>query len=262
MFLLSLFAPWRTTSSTTNHRPPFDARDPAKLQTELVTEEVSEWLDRGQPYKYQSIDGYSGTGLVIQDVHALPATVWKILLDFDLYPQRISKVSSCTTYSGEGNYSYQHLTLGFRWLSLQLFVQHESHPNVLLWKLDHSKSSDLIESVGYWYVIPHPTREGWSRVTYQVHVTVMEWVPSFVWKFMTKQALTEATKWVKTNSEASKEQTVNLDDPYCDANQECSNPQWTIDPLLPPIGISRYFLVSSVMGLLFFNTYLYFSHYR
>jgi hypothetical protein len=281
-------------------RGPFHPKDPSKLQTELMTAEAIESLHHGRPYKVQEIEGYSGTGLLIQDVHAPPITVWQILLDFDEYPARIPKLLACQTYQAieqaRRTFWFTEMTIGSRFFSLNFFVKHEHRlkENVLVWTLDGTKDSDLETSVGYWYVESHPSNEGWSRVTYHLHATLLDWVPSFVWKFMTKQALVEATSWVKTYSEAKyKEERRRANHQTnkqpnlasgtteeketssytCDSNGVCPNNKssststnlFTLESLNsppPPIGVSRYFLVSSVMGLVFFNTYLYFSHYR
>lgn len=261
------------------HHVPFLAvREPAKLQSRLLAnDEVLAILDQGESYHDQTIEGYSGSGIVIQEIHASLATIWKILVDFDKYPQRIPKVAACEPYTGMGNYIHQHLTLGYRWLSLHVYVQHElqyspnnnhhNHHHVLLWTLDTMKNSDLEESTGYWYIEDHPTKVGWSRVTYHVHVTLMEWVPSFVWKFMTKQALEEATSWIKKYSEAeerrkttnnSNKQQQQEQNGYCHGGTSyTSTAGCQVDYFgfesssryVPPIGLSRYFLVSSVMGI-------------
>jgi hypothetical protein len=89
-------------------------------------------------------------------------------------------------------------------LKLQFFVNHLHDParNSLTWTLDYSTPSDLDDSVGFWYVVPHPDDPlRRSRVYYSVQVSMFPWVPSFVVDFMSKQALADATAWVKRHSE-------------------------------------------------------------
>lgn len=55
--------------------------------------------------------------------------------------------------------------------------------------------------VGYWCVVPHPTVAGHSRVYYSVDAALPSWVPGFVVTAVTSKALTDATHWVKVESE-------------------------------------------------------------
>ena len=86
---------------------------------------------------------------------------------------------------------------------MTFYVKHLYYPalNSLTWTLDYSKKSDFDDSVGYWYVVPHPDRPGWSRVYYSVAVNMYDWVPKTVVNFMSTKALTDATGWVKKFSE-------------------------------------------------------------
>lgn len=320
------------TDAASLTRAYYHPSDPNSLQEQLLTEEVLDFLHHGRPYKKQeTVDGYSGSGVVIQDVHAPPETIWKIILDFEQYPERIPKFLACQTYDVKKSSSAKQpstysteMTIGFQMLSFNFFVKHSYHgkDGVLLWTLDDSQESELLEeSIGYWLVRSHPSNVGWSRVTYQIDVKLSTWIPSFVSQFMAKQALDEATRWVKKYSEheykeirkrrqhqhkqhhqkqkeqnsrrPSKEKgklpivvskddkspskdndelsmtmtsmttsTTNnglcsslIDGGICHASSELS-------PSTESIGILRYVLVSSVIGLIIFNTYLYFSHYR
>jgi hypothetical protein len=96
------------------------------------------------------------------------------------------------------------MKVGFPLLKLQFFVSHLHDParKSLTWTLDYSARSDLDDSVGFWYVVPHPDDpENASRVYYSVDVRMFSWVPSFVVDFMSRQALVDATAWVKKYSE-------------------------------------------------------------
>jgi hypothetical protein len=147
-------------------------------------------------------------------VHAPTDIVWERILDFDHYADMVPKTVESSNYypqeelQGPNNDTkkviYTQMKVGFPLLKLQFFIRHEYHPalNSLTWTLDYSKTSDLDDSCGYWYVIPHPEKgKDWSRVYYSVDVSMFDWVPSFVVNFMSRQALTEATGWVKKFSE-------------------------------------------------------------
>jgi hypothetical protein len=100
------------------------------------------------------------------------------------------------------------MKVGFPILKLQFFVEHLYDPSQrsMTWTLDYSRKSDLDDSVGFWYVIPHPDRpRDASRVYYSVDVSMFSWVPHFVVEFMSQQALVDATAWVKKYSELAQQ---------------------------------------------------------
>jgi hypothetical protein len=72
------------------------------------------------------------------------------------------------------------------------------------WTLDYSRSSELDDSVGFWYVAKHPTKPNWTRLYYSVEIRVASWVPSFVENYLSKKGLVTATAWVKKESEKQK----------------------------------------------------------
>eukprot|EP01036_Dinobryon_divergens_P029585 gene29585-38706_t len=57
------------------------------------------------------------------------------------------------------------------------------------------------DNVGHWQVMPHPTKEGWSRVLYSCRLKLPNWIPDLVVSFLLKSAAIEATTWVKVESE-------------------------------------------------------------
>ena len=178
-------------------------------------------------------------------------------------------------------------------LKLQFYVKHEYQPqqNSLTWTLDYSKKSDFNDSCGYWYVIPHPDNPQWTRVYYSVEVSMFEWVPTFVVNFMSKQALTEATGWVKKYSELqynkqgsvltgtdSKQQqqqqqqqkhqkwwsptgkSLEEDEKTCaSTDDECSMEFHHTKFVSHQVGVQRYVLLTAVVILLFYNVHLFFS---
>lgn len=160
-------------------------------------------LRTGKPYQTQIADGTSGgRGLVVQDVQAPTSIVWDRILDFGSYPKMVPKTVESAVYKKSGNQIFVRMKVGFPMLKLQFFIKHDHVPSKhsLTWTLDYSKKSDLDDSVGYWYVVPHPERGDWSRVYYSVQVALMPWVPKFVVDFMSKQALTDAVSVVLEES--------------------------------------------------------------
>ena len=292
-------------------------------------------MNENDSYHYQEWDGTDGWGIVIQNIHAPVDVVWDTLVDFDAYPTRISKVSRMIPYHHpsvggeveEDNSSqvirFQRMTLVFRWfVSFSFNLQYHIHPDQrhLSWTLlEDDSDNDEDESVltlssGYWQVHEHPSRSSeCSLVIYRNQITLAsstakgdkksksssssrsKKIPTFVQRFLEKQGLQEATRWLKPTSELQyrtgtwKKQSDETNAPLppareaadsstthssCNDNQTCpttspttTDMETTTSPLRPevtpsPIGVSRYLLVSTVWGLVVFNTYLYFSHYR
>ena len=156
----------------------------------------------------------SGRGLVVQEVHAPPDVVWDRILDFNSYANMVPRTFECKNYDVQKHKAtkvdpleqiiYTKFKVGLPLIpKMSFYVKHLYYPTLssLTWTLDYSKKSDFDDSVGYWYVAPHPDRKGWSRVYYSVDVSLFDWVPKAVVKFMSTKALTDATGWVKQFSE-------------------------------------------------------------
>lgn len=156
----------------------------------------------------------SGRGLVVQEIHAPPEVVWDRILDFDHYVDMVPRTVECKNYHVHKQKTTKRDPLEQTILTkfkiglplipkMTFYVKHLYFPalNSLTWTLDYSKKSDFDDSVGYWYVAPHPDRPGWSRVYYSVAVNMYDWVPKTVVNFMSTKALTDATGWVKKFSE-------------------------------------------------------------
>ena len=156
----------------------------------------------------------SGRGLVVQEVHAPPDVVWDRILDLDHYVDMVPRTFECKNYHVQKQKPtkrdpleqsiFTKFKIGLPLIpKMTFYVKHLYYPslNSLTWTLDYSKKSDFDDSVGYWYVVPHPDRPEWSRVYYSVAVNMYDWVPKTVVNFMSTKALTDATGWVKKFSE-------------------------------------------------------------
>ena len=124
----------------------------------------------------------------MQDVKAPVNVVWDRILDFNNYNKMVpktaeSKMSKTEKLRHGQQRIWVRMKVGFPMLKLQFFCNHLYDPakNSLTWTLDYSQKSDLDDSVGFWYVIPHPDNpEHWTRVYYSVEVAMFPWVPKFV----------------------------------------------------------------------------------
>jgi ribosome-associated toxin RatA of RatAB toxin-antitoxin module len=259
---------------------PFASGDPGvKLDRDALA-----ILKSGKPFKFQVQDGSAGRGMVVQDVKAPVETVWGRILDFDAYPKMVPKTVESVVYKtdtlrGGKQRIFVRMKIGFPALQLKFYINHLYDPsqNSLTWTLDYTNYSELDDSAGYWYVIPHPDNPSkWSRVYYSVEVSMFRWVPRFVVDFMSKQALIDATAWVKKYSELEEAKRSAPD-------STCSTPrksrQWLpffrrrrnrdgtcaltgsneTTNNVRPISLTRYSLVLMVLSLSLYNIHLYFS---
>ena len=166
-------------------------------------------LASGKPVMRQTVaaDGKGGVAMAIQDVAATPETVWDRIFAFKDYPTMVNGCKETEVYydktSGDIRTIKVRMKIGMMGVSLEYFIDHTfSEKNqVMTWTLDYSRLSDLIDSVGYWATVPHPSKPGHTRLMYSVDTQMPSWVPGFVVTAITAKALTDATAWVKVESE-------------------------------------------------------------
>ena len=151
--------------------------------------------------------GKGGRALAVQDVAAAPSTVWDRILAFKDYPSMVPNTQQCETYEDKTSGSLRtmkvRMKIGAMGVGLEFFISHtyDAKLSVMTWTLDYGRKSDVIDSVGYWGVEPHPTKPGQARVFYSVDVAMPDWLPGFVVGILNSKALSDATGWVKTESE-------------------------------------------------------------
>lgn len=145
-----------------------------------------------------------GRGIAVQDIHATPEVIWRLIRDFRAYPRRVDRVDSCEPYFEQGEdvrVRFVSSVLGFEYV---YFIRHSFHPEegYVTWTLDYSRESDLDDSVGYWAVIPHPEKPGWSRLFYGIDMRTRSYMPGFVRNLIARRGLIDATAWVKREAES------------------------------------------------------------
>eukprot|EP01035_Chromulina_nebulosa_P018733 gene18733-24497_t len=165
-------------------------------------------LNKGEPVVIKETSGKAGTGTVIQDVNAPPEICFERIADLDNYYKVVPKVKSVKVYretkydNGTVNLGAE-FTVGISLLTFGYFINLTKEPkyNTVYWVLDYEHTSDFDDNVGHWQVLPHPNKEGWSRVLYSTGVKLYPWIPNFIVTFLTNTALVESTTWVKKESE-------------------------------------------------------------
>ena len=195
------------------HSHPGDRNKPFKAGAPDVTLTVVEQqkLATGVTIQRQIVDKAAGTAtaLAVQDVAAPVSVVLERIVDFPNYPNMVSGVSECGNYrevshSNGTKTLMTRMVLNAAWLKFEGFFHHTYYPSLqsVTWTLDYTRFSDFVDSVGYWYVAKHPDHpETASRVFYSINVIPGEWVPQMVVDILQKKALTDATAWVKVESE-------------------------------------------------------------
>ncbi len=162
-------------------------------------------LEKGKAVMVPVQDGDTGgRGMAVQDVAATPAQVWSRIVAYDRYPDWVRYVAECEVYEEQGRHIKTRFVLKGLGFSYEYFIDHTYRPDrgYMTWTLDYDRQSDLDDSVGYWFVEPHPTRQGWTRLYYSVELTLKKQMPEFIVEIATKKGLKEATGWVKREAEA------------------------------------------------------------
>ena len=142
---------------------------------------------------------------------AAPSTVWDRILAFKDYPSMVPNTQQTETYEDKTSGSLRtmkvRMKIGAMGVGLEFFISHtyDAKLSVMTWTLDYGRKSDVIDSVGYWGVEPHPSKPGQARVFYSVDVAMPDWLPGFVVGILNSKALSDATGWVKTESEKKAE---------------------------------------------------------
>lgn len=173
-----------------------------------ITKEQTQKLDGGEPVVINERSGKSGRGIVLQDINASPEICMSNIRDLANYKNVVPKVKSIDIYSEEifSNSTMQQgalFNVGISFLSFGYYLLLTFEPKyyTYTWTLDYKYNSDFDDNTGHWQVMPHPKKEGWTRVLYSTEVRLFPWIPEFVVTFLTKTALVESTTWVKRESE-------------------------------------------------------------
>jgi Polyketide cyclase / dehydrase and lipid transport len=191
-----------------------------------LDESAENVLAIGKPYQAQvpqqvstssSSNGAGGGNVVmrtmlVQDVKAPVKTVMDRILDYNHYSRMApntleseiyqreqqpqvepsSSSSSQSSSSTAAERLWVRLKAGAPGMHIQFFcnVLHEPAKNMVTWTLDYNKKSDVYDSVGYWYVEPHPKNPTqWARVHYSTELSLFSWVPKFIGDVISKSAL-------------------------------------------------------------------------
>jgi len=151
----------------------------------------------------------SGGALCVQDVEAPVEAVWYQILNLNDYPKKVAKLKSSNNYvekrnkDGTYNIKTKMVLSAFPGYSFESYYDHTYHPtkSSLTWTLDYAKTSDFHDVAGHWHVQQLGQQK--SRVFYACDVQMGGPIPTPLLNYIGKQALKQATSWVKRESEAN-----------------------------------------------------------
>lgn len=205
LLLLLIASPALAADATQPHPhqgvvEPYEGEPPVP---ELTADDKAKLAEGKAVLKQSKRGDDGGRGVAVQDVHAPPEVVWSKITDYPRYPDWVDGVYETEVYASDGDTIDVRFIIGAMMVRVEYFVHHVYQPDegYMTWTLDYSRESDLDDSVGFWRVMPHPDQPGWSRVFYSVEVRLKGWVPGFIESMLAKNGLTQATAWVKRESE-------------------------------------------------------------
>ena len=165
-------------------------------------------LEDGKPVLQNSRQGKTGTGVCIADINSPPNICMDKITDLKAYPKMVPHVKKVNIYEKSRGFDGSAKTgaefkVGLLGMSFGYYLQLKRNPvhNTFTWTLDYRYNSDFDDNVGHWQVQKHPTKPGWTRLLYSCKVKLFPWIPEFIVRFLTSNALKESTGWVKKEAE-------------------------------------------------------------
>lgn len=172
-------------------------------------------LGNGKPVMKQikAEDGEGGRVICVQDVTAPKEAVWNQILDLNSYVGKVDRLKTCKNYyvkknpDGTTTIKTKFITGVLPGYSYEFYCDHTYAPekDSLIWSLDYEKTSDFNDVAGHWHLENHPNKDGCTRVFYGCDVKLPSGIPKPIVNYITKQALKQATSWVKRESELKPE---------------------------------------------------------
>jgi hypothetical protein len=192
-------------------------------------------LAKGERVQEQSRMGREGSGYVVLDVDAPPYVIWECLLDFESYSELIPTVKSMQLYTstklntgftsekpvlpGTGRETRHYGTPSITRASFVLskfrfniaaIHRYTPHPqgDYMVFTLDPSCTNMVLKGAkGTWYTEENPDgKEGFTRVYLLAGLQISRALPKFIVDYAAERAMPRATKWLRPEVEALKEE--------------------------------------------------------
>mmetsp|Transcript_3791 Transcript_3791/g.5642 ORF Transcript_3791/g.5642 Transcript_3791/m.5642 type:complete len:248 (+) Transcript_3791:148-891(+) len=193
------------------HRGKLTPYKPGPFDLKLTPSDEKELVSGKSVMKQVRDAGESagGRAICVQDVNAPKSAVWNQILNFDSYVGKVNKLKECKKYFAQRNKDGSS-TIKVKMLigvlpgyKYEYYCDHTFRPecNSLVWSLDYDKRSDFDDVAGHWHLEDNPNKPGTTRVFYACDIKFFGAVPAPVMNILSKQALKQATSWVKRESE-------------------------------------------------------------
>ncbi len=175
-----------------------------------LTEEERQILASGKHVERHTKNETGGSGVAIQYIKASPADIWATILSYHRYKSWVKNVVHCAVYKKEGNDLYVDMQTSILGLKSQIFTKNTVRKDLgyMAWTLDYDRKSDVNDLVGYWRVEPVAELPGMTKLEHS-NTVMIKGVPGFLVNYMTRDALSEGTSWVKREAEKRSASTAN-----------------------------------------------------
>lgn len=177
---------------------PITATPPA---VELTADE-RKTLAAGKHIERHTKSENGGSGVAVQYIKASPEEIWATILSYHRYKGWVKNVVACSVYRKHENDLYVDMLTSILGFKSRIFTKNNVRKDLgyMSWTLDYERKSDVNDLVGYWRVEPVPELPGTTRLEHSNSVMI-KGVPGFLVNYMTRDALSEGTGWVKREAE-------------------------------------------------------------
>lgn len=143
--------------------------------------------------------------LAIVRVRAPAETVWSVLRDFERYPEWVKGLTATRVYRRNRDdiyvsFDYRHWLVG----DVRYHIRH-TYPGTATgwgtWVLDPEHPSDLIDTVGFWRVVPVAGEAHTSDVVYSTRIVPGDWLARLVGEWFVDDTLRTVVKGLKSRAE-------------------------------------------------------------
>mmetsp|Transcript_16434 Transcript_16434/g.45512 ORF Transcript_16434/g.45512 Transcript_16434/m.45512 type:complete len:304 (-) Transcript_16434:128-1039(-) len=178
-----------------------------KLDIKLSAEDL-EVIESGQLWMRAGEKDSIGSGVGVRDVAAPMDVVFGQISDLQGYVGKVPMLNSLKVYDRkeESGIVVEKATYVIRVIpgyNFEYYVKHyaSQKEGIVLFYLDYDRLGDFNDMQGKWYLEPHPTKAGWTRVYYQCDLMLFGYAPKIVKTLLTSKGLQSAIAWVKAESE-------------------------------------------------------------
>ncbi len=190
-----------STSEPQGHTGVLPPITSAPAAVKLTSAERTQ-LENGKHIERHTKSEDGGSGVAVQYVQATPEQIWATILSYHRYKGWVKNVVACAIYKRDGNVLFVDMQTSVFGFKSRVFTKNivRKDQGYMSWTLDYNRKSDVNDLVGYWRVQPVKDRPGMTRLEHSNSIQIRG-VPGFLVNYMTRDALSEGTAWVKREAE-------------------------------------------------------------